>query len=93
MHSPTGRGKIVDTDLIDVNPAFSEITGYEREEVLGKNPRILKSGYHDQAFYAAMWQAIDTTGYWSGELWNRTKTENVTLNCAVSRPLPIHGAL
>ncbi|MFZ2406977.1 MAG: PAS domain S-box protein [Methylobacter sp.] len=63
MHSPTGLEKTVDTgDLIDVNPAFSRITGYEREEDVGKNPRILKSGYHDQAFYAAMRQAIDTTG-------------------------------
>ncbi len=61
-------------NIIDVNPAFSQVTGYAREEVLGENPRFLKSGHHDQAFYAAMWQAINTTGYWSGELWNRTKT-------------------
>ncbi len=61
-------------NLIDVNPAFSQITGYTREEVLGKNPRILKSGHHDQAFYATMWQAINTAGCWNGELWNRTKT-------------------
>lgn len=61
-------------NLIDVNPAFSRVTGYAREEVLGKNPRILKSGYHDQAFYVAMWQAINSTGCWIGELWNRSKT-------------------
>ncbi|TAK62968.1 GGDEF domain-containing response regulator [Methylobacter sp.] len=61
-------------DIIDVNPAFSRITGYTREEVLGKNPRFLKSGHHDQPFYAEMWHEINTTGYWSGELWNRTKT-------------------
>lgn len=62
-----------DGNIIDVNPAFSRITGYTHEEVLGKNPRFLKSGHHDQAFYAAMWQSINTTGCWSGELWNRTK--------------------
>lgn len=61
-------------NIIDVNPAFSRITGYTREEVLGKNPRFLKSGHHDQPFYAEMWHEIKTTGYWSGELWNRTKT-------------------
>ncbi|HEY8034256.1 MAG TPA: diguanylate cyclase [Methylobacter sp.] len=60
-------------NIIDVNPAFSRMTGYTRAEVLGKNPRFLKSGHHDQAFYAAMWQSINTTGCWSGELWNRTK--------------------
>jgi diguanylate cyclase (GGDEF)-like protein/PAS domain S-box-containing protein len=61
-------------NIIDVNPAFCRLTGYEREEVLGKNPRFQKSGHHDQAFYAAMWQAINTTGRWNGELWNRTKS-------------------
>ncbi len=61
------------SNIIDVNPAFSQVTGYTREEVLGKNPRFLKSDHHDQAFYTAMWQAINTTGCWRGELWNRTK--------------------
>lgn len=60
-------------NIIEVNPAFTRMTGYAHKEVLGKNPRFLRSGHHDQAFYAAMWQAIITTGYWNGELWNRTK--------------------
>jgi diguanylate cyclase (GGDEF)-like protein/PAS domain S-box-containing protein len=64
----------VQGNIIDVNPAFSRVTGYSLEEVLGKNPRFLKSGHHDQAFYAEMWQAITTTGSWSGELWNRNKS-------------------
>ncbi len=60
-------------NIIDVNPAFTKITGYSRAEVLGRNPRFLKSEHHDQAFYAEMWQAINTAGCWSGEIWNRTK--------------------
>lgn len=60
-------------NLIDVNEAFSRITGYTREEVMGKNPRFLKSGYHSDDFYQAMWQAINLKGYWAGELWNRKK--------------------
>jgi diguanylate cyclase (GGDEF)-like protein/PAS domain S-box-containing protein len=62
------------SNIIDVNPAFTHITGYTREEVLGKNPRFLKSGHHDQSFYVEMWQSINTNGCWSGELWNRNKT-------------------
>jgi diguanylate cyclase (GGDEF)-like protein/PAS domain S-box-containing protein len=70
---------ITDADgrIIDVNDAFTRITGYSREEVLGKNPRILQSGRQDQAFYAAMWEALKVQGHWSGEMWNRHKTGNV----------------
>jgi diguanylate cyclase (GGDEF)-like protein/PAS domain S-box-containing protein len=60
-------------NLIDVNYAFTRVTGYTREEVLGKNPRILKSSYQSDDFYQAMWHSIDTTGHWSGEIWNRKK--------------------
>jgi len=59
--------------IIDVNPAFTRITGYERSEVIGRNPRVLKSGRHDQAFYEAMWKSIRETGNWRGEIWNRGK--------------------
>ena len=62
------------SNIIDVNPAFSRMTGYTREEVLGKNPRFLKSGHHDREFYAEMWRKLSTTGCWNGELWNRTKS-------------------
>ncbi|HNV60399.1 MAG TPA: PAS domain S-box protein, partial [Rhodoferax sp.] len=57
--------------ILDVNAAFSAITGYTREDVLGKNPRVLKSGRQDAAFYAQMWQSIRETGTWAGEIWNR----------------------
>ena len=60
-------------NILDVNPAFTEITGYQRTEVLGENPRLLRSGRHDSHFYAALWQAIIHHGRWSGEIWNRRK--------------------
>ncbi len=59
--------------ILDVNPAFSRITGYERDEVIGRNPRVLKSGRHDAEFYAAMWRSLKDTGNWRGEIWNRNK--------------------
>lgn len=62
-----------DNNIIDVNPAFTRITGYGREEVLGLNPRILSSGRHDKAFYAGMWQTLNEQHAWRGEIWNRRK--------------------
>ncbi|MTW21566.1 CHASE domain-containing protein [Allochromatium palmeri] len=57
--------------IVDANPAFSAITGYERASVLGKDPNILASGRQDEAFYREMWEAIRHQGCWRGELWNR----------------------
>ena len=57
--------------IVDINPAFSAITGYERASVLGKNPSILASGRQDEAFYREMWDAIRRQGAWRGEVWNR----------------------
>lgn len=59
--------------ITDVNPAFCEITGYSREEVIGKGPRILNSGKHAPEFFSNMWQSITEHGYWQGEVWNRRK--------------------
>jgi diguanylate cyclase (GGDEF)-like protein/PAS domain S-box-containing protein len=60
-------------NILDVNPAFSRITGWERSEVIGRNPRLLKSGRHDLEFYQAMWKSINETDSWRGEIWNRNK--------------------
>lgn len=59
--------------IVDVNPAFCEITGYSREEVIGKNPRILSSGKQTPEFYSNMWKQIYEHGHWHGEIWNRKK--------------------
>lgn len=63
--------------LVSVNHAFSAITGYPPEEILGKTPRFLQSGRHDAAFYAAMWQEIDRNGHWRGEIWDRRKNGEI----------------
>ncbi|HEX7764529.1 MAG TPA: EAL domain-containing protein, partial [Cellvibrio sp.] len=60
-------------NIIEVNQIFSDITGYSRAEVLGKNPRLMKSGLHGQEFYATLWRDLEQKGYWHGELWNRHK--------------------
>jgi PAS domain S-box-containing protein len=62
-----------DGQIVEVNGAFSRITGYGREEVLGANPRLLKSGHYDSAFYARMWQQLNEEGTWSGEVVNRAR--------------------
>ncbi len=66
---------ISDTEgkIIDVNRAFTEITRYEKSEVVGKTPRILKSGRQGPEFYEAMWQTLLIRGHWRGEVWNRRK--------------------
>lgn len=59
--------------IIDVNDAFERLTGYTKGEVVGKNPRIMKSDRHDKEFYVQMWRSITETGQWSGEIWDRKK--------------------
>lgn len=59
--------------IISVNPAFEQITGYSLEEVRGKKPSMLKSGLHDQAFYADMYHSLARVGVWRGEVWNKRK--------------------
>lgn len=64
--SPDGR-------IVDVNPAFCNITGYSPAEVINQNPSILKSGKHSEAFYRDIWKNVIENGYWQGEIWNRRK--------------------
>jgi len=60
-----------------VNPAFTKITGFTKEEVIGKNPSILSSGRHDRNFYNQMWNTLSADGAWAGEIWNRRKDGSV----------------
>jgi len=66
-----------DGTIIDVNDAFSRITSYGRDEVLGQNPRLLSSGRQDKNFYSAMWTNLLEKGHWYGEIWNRRKSGEV----------------
>lgn len=62
-----------DGAIIDVNAAFTQITGYGREEVLGHNPRILSSGLQGREYYSSLWSGLHAQGFWHGEIWNRRK--------------------
>ncbi|KRH78813.1 cyclic di-GMP phosphodiesterase Gmr [Ferrovum sp. JA12] len=64
-------------NILKVNKAFSEVTGYSSEEVLGKNLSILRSGLHDKDFYENVWQKVSNTDSWTGELWNRRKNGDI----------------
>ena len=66
-----------DGTIIDVNAAFSRITGYTRDDVLGQNPRLLNSGRQGKEFYATMWHQLNENGHYFGEIWNRRKTGEV----------------
>lgn len=63
--------------LISVNPAFTKITGYHPEEVIGKKLNLLSSGRHDAAFYQGMWSTLHQTGAWEGDIWNRRKNGEI----------------
>lgn len=63
--------------VMTVNPAFTRITGYQPEEIVGKDPKILSSGRHDPEFYHSMWEQIHRKGFWSGEVWNRRKDGSI----------------
>ncbi len=70
---------ITDTNLkiLKVNQAFTKITGYHLDEVLGKNPSILNSGIHPKEFYQNMWESIKTQNFWSGEINNKNKSGEI----------------
>ncbi|MEW8441236.1 MAG: EAL domain-containing protein [Candidatus Thiodiazotropha taylori] len=67
----------MNVNIVAVNRAFTEITGYGEKEVQGKNPNILSSGMHDPSFYQEMWVNILQDGYWEGEIFNRRKDGDV----------------
>lgn len=64
-------------NIIKVNEAFNTVTGYSFDEVKGKNPRIFKSGKHDDAFYQEIYRSVGETGKWHGEIWNRRKNGEI----------------
>ena len=63
--------------IVAINPAFEQITGYRESEILGQNPRILRSGRHDASFYRDMWHCLEQEDQWRGEIWNRRKNGEV----------------
>ncbi len=76
-----------DGNIEYVNPKFTAITGYTYEEVLGKNPRILKSGEHDAAFYQDLWKTISAGKEWKGELHNKKKNGELFWENALISPI------
>ncbi len=66
-----------DNRIVAVNPAFTEMTGYTLQEAVGQSTTLLKSGQQNEAFYQMMWHALEKTGHWQGEIWNRRKDGEV----------------
>jgi two-component system CheB/CheR fusion protein len=64
-------------NILTVNDAFTTITGYEANEVIGKKPNLLNSKYQSPQFYEEMWESINTRGWWQGEIWNRRKKGDI----------------
>ncbi|MGB5396362.1 MAG: PAS domain S-box protein [Gammaproteobacteria bacterium] len=76
VFNSTNQGVVVTDQLsriTSVNPAFTVITGYDKDEVAGRKPSHLKSGHHDRDFYQNLWDEIEHTGHWKGEIWDRRK--------------------
>jgi diguanylate cyclase (GGDEF)-like protein/PAS domain S-box-containing protein len=93
LHAAANSIVITDRNgtIVWINPAFSTLSGYAAEEVLGKNPRLLQSGANDREFYAQMWRTIGSGEVWRGEIVNRRKdgtlyTEEMTITPVFSRP-------
>ncbi len=67
----------LDGMIVDVNEAFTRITGYTQDEVVGKHTRVLSSGHQNKEFYQLMWEQLATKGHWYGEIWNRRRNGEV----------------
>jgi len=67
----------IETNILSINPAFTMLTGYTPEEVIGKPVKMLQSGRHDQAFFLKMWDTIQNTGRWQGEIWDKKKNGEI----------------
>jgi len=67
----------MNNNIISINPAFTTITGYTAEDAIGKNPKFLASGRHDEHYFNEMWKVINETGQWSGEIYNKRKNGEI----------------
>lgn len=65
--------------ILNINPAFTDVTGYALDEVKGHNPSVLTSGLHDADFYADMWRKLNENGNWQGEIWDKKKNGEIFL--------------
>jgi diguanylate cyclase (GGDEF)-like protein/PAS domain S-box-containing protein len=98
VYENSNEGMLVtaaDNTIIAINQAFTDLTGYASEDVIGKKPNILNSGHHDAEFYEEMWHAINTTGRWQGEIWNRRKSgdtyaEWISINTIFNQEGSVH---
>ena len=76
--------------IVHVNPALVKITGYAPEEVLGQRPSMFKSGHHEPEFYQAVFESLEKTGEWHGEIWNRRKSGEIYPQWQTIRPVRDH---
>ena len=77
--------------IIQANRAFLRLTGYSEAEIMGKSPKILRSGKHKAKFYKEMWRSIHQTGRWEGEIWNRKKNGEIFLQEMTINKVKIAG--
>lgn len=83
-----------DNRIQEINPAFTKLTGYTLEEVRGKNPSVLNSGHHPAAFYQTMWQELQSSGHWQGEIRNRRKDGEIYIEwLTINTIRDEHGAV
>jgi len=80
VYENSSEGMLVtdaDNHIVAANPAFTRLTGYELNDVIGKNPSVFSSGRHGPDFYQTMWNELDHTGQWQGEIWDRRKNGEI----------------
>ena len=80
IHQAIGEAVMVadaSNHIIAINEAFTRLTGYSEQEVLGKSTDLLKSGLHGPDFYQTMWHSLTQTGHWQGEIWNKRKNGDI----------------
>mgnify|MGYP005993272405 FL=1 len=81
------------TKIIEINDAYEQITGYSKDEVLGKNPSLLQSNWHEKYFYKKIWRDIIEKGYWEGEIWDRRKNGEIYVNKTFISKIEHHGSI